>query len=347
MKVDLKLISKSPHTSGIITGFLMLADQGRIELSIHTDFAHAEGAYPFSHLVQASVEGKSLVFDLLDGYNWRLEAVERLLDETDFYFKRSFSPQKNQMISEKNRGKLHPLGFSYHVTHPGNPIDRCEGMRESIEQMKQRILNGNSRKAFTCDRMEAPADEKEINTAMFLVRLWEMTGNEDIDWERRYINEMRMDIIRKLRKLYSDRFIGGVQISPYAIKQCRELVIGPGMSNRKKYLQAMKQADVCIGSMGLYESIGWKTGEYIAASRAIVNEKLHYEVTGDFTIGKNYLPFETVEECVEQTVFLMEHPDLVYEMKKENEAYYHDYLRPDKQVSNALAAALETDAILH
>lgn len=35
----------------------------------------------------------------------------------------------------------------------------------------------------------------------------------------------------------------------------------------------MHDTDICIGSMGLHKSIGWKTGEHIAASKAIINEK--------------------------------------------------------------------------
>jgi len=61
------------------------------------------------------------------------------------------------------------------------------------------------------------------------------------------------------------------------------------LSNRRNYLEVMKQSDICISSMGLHQSIGWKTGEYIAASKAIINESFHYKVVGDFQIGKNYL----------------------------------------------------------
>jgi len=103
----------------------------------------------------------------------------------------------------------------------------------------------------------------------------------------------------------------------------------------------VKQSDICIGSMGLHESIGWKTGEYIAASRAIVNERLHYKITGNFDIGKNYLSFNNVDECVNHISHLMQNPDIVYAMKKENEKYYHNFLRPDKQISNALEIVLK------
>ncbi len=337
MNIEMTLISKSPHTSGVITGFLMLAEQGKIQLKFHTDYAHTKASYPFLHMVLVEAEGKRLVFDLLDGYNWKLEAVEALLKHTDFYFKRSFCSKKNQMISPLHRKKMHPLGFSYHVTHPHNPIDQCHGLKERAAQLMQKIRNGSIRNAFTTECFEAPANDKQKNTILFLARLWDMTGNKEIDTERQYINHMRIEIIRQLRKLYPNRFFGGVQFSGHALKLCRDLLIAPSKTKRVRYLDIMKQADICIGSMGLYESNGWKTGEYIAASRAIVNEALRYEVTGNFIAGKHYLPFTTPEECVAQTVYLMEHPAFVYEMKQWNEQYYHSYLRPDRQVAQALS----------
>ena len=88
--------------------------------------------------------------------------------------------------------------------------------------------------------------------------------------------------------------------------------------------------------MGLHESIGWKTAQYIASSRAIVNEKLHYEVTGNFEDGENYLSFEGVEECMEKVSFLYDDKDKLYNMKKRNHDYYNKYLRPDQLVLNAI-----------
>lgn len=51
----------------------------------------------------------------------------------------------------------------------------------------------------------------------------------------------------------------------------------------------MRRSDICIGSTGLWDSIGWKTGEYVAAARAVVNERFVYEVPGGFREGVNYL----------------------------------------------------------
>lgn len=98
----------------------------------------------------------------------------------------------------------------------------------------------------------------------------------------------------------------------------------------------MKKADICIGTMGLDESIGWKTAEYISASRGIVHEKFHYDIPGNFEKGINYMEFSSVSECLGMVQKLIDNPDLLYEMKKANQIYYETYLRPDKQLLNAL-----------
>ena len=69
---------------------------------------------------------------------------------------------------------------------------------------------------------------------------------------------------------------------------------------------------------------------------AIVNEEMHFTVTGDFAEGKNYLSFRTAEECLEAVRALAEDPERLYAMKLANERYYQDYLRPDVLVKNTL-----------
>ena len=98
----------------------------------------------------------------------------------------------------------------------------------------------------------------------------------------------------------------------------------------------MQNADICIGTMGLDESIGWKTAEYIAANRALVHEKFKFELPGDFEVNRNYLEFSSAQECLEKVQFLVDHLDYLYEMKRANEKYYREYLRPDKQLWNAI-----------
>ena len=87
-------------------------------------------------------------------------------------------------------------------------------------------------------------------------------------------------------------------------------------------------------------SIGGKTGEYVAAARAIVHEKFYYTVAGDFEDGKNYLGFSNADECLAAVYKLIENPDLILKMQQANYEYYQNYLEPCKLIANSLKIAM-------
>ena len=89
--------------------------------------------------------------------------------------------------------------------------------------------------------------------------------------------------------------------------------------------------------MGLHGSIGWKIGEYVAAAKAIVSEKFAYSLPGDFSAGRNYLPYDSVEGCIEAVRFLCANKKRLYAMQLSNMIYYHSYLKPEMLVLNALS----------
>lgn len=334
MNVTVTLTNKNPHISQIITGFLLLQRENRI----HLDIVEASKAdYPFQALVEARIFGKTIAFDTMDGYNFDYDAVEEYINKIDFYFKRSFSEKKNQAFSTQAQKKMFPLGFNYHVTCPGNPCDAVSFTAYGKE-LANKLRGKQPRRYFTVEKFEKMADYKKENLSiLFFTRLWEAdTGNETWNAERAAINQTRVEILRELLRLYPNNFRGGVFDSPAAQELCPDLIASGAYTNRNQYLRLMQASDICIGTMGLHESIGWKNAEYIAAARAVVSEKFCYRVTGDFAEGKNYLPFTNKEECVHQVQSLMENPSAVYEMKRANEAYYQAYLRPDRLVWNAL-----------
>ena len=174
---------------------------------------------------------------------------------------------------------------------------------------------------------------------LFLTQLWndhEPGFSEEENRERTYINRMRIDVIRALRERYGDAFVGGLNDNALSRAWAPDLIMPAEYTERKRYLELVHSCDICIGSMGLFESIGGKTGEYVAAAKAIVNERLHYTVTGDFAEGKHYLSFETVEECLTAVQKLVDDPELRFAMKQANAEYYRNYLRPDVLVKNTL-----------
>ena len=332
-KVKLIVGSRVPHVCQIITGFLMLKKQG-YEVEI-VDGGNDGSLLSNMPAIRAEYRGQRLLYDVGDGYNVP-EAVAAGLDASDFYFKRSFSQKKNQEIGFRNPEKMYPLGFNYHVTCWGNPVG------EPLWKTLAKPFFGRTPDCwFRPGVFEGKALEKngEPVKILFLARLWndhEPGFSDEENAERTYINNMRIDIIRALRETYGDAFVGGLNDNALSRAWAPDLIMPAKYTERRKYLQLLHSSDICIGSMGLFESIGWKTGEYVAAAKAIVNERMHFTVTGDFEEGRNYLAFQTKDECLEAVRCLVEDPARLYAMKLANEQYYQDYLRPDMLVKHSL-----------
>lgn len=255
------------------------------------------------------------------------------------YFKRSFSKEKNAVLFPDLQYKMHPLGFNYHVTCGGNPINE-----PLWKHMLKPLLGKTPERYFRPEVFEGKArwePEKSVKI-LFLTRLWddhEPGFSDEENAERTYINNMRIEIIRSLRETYGDSFVGGLNNSELSRAWAPDLIMPSRYTERRKYLKLLHASDICIGSMGLFESIGWKTGEYVAAAKGIVNERFHFSVPGDYVEGKHYLSFETAQECIDAVHLLVREPERLFAMKKANEIYYQNYLKPEILVKNSLDIA--------
>lgn len=330
-KVTLYIESQVPHACQIITGLLRMKEQGwPVEL---IDERNSGSVYCGIPLMRAEYRGQKLIYDVGDGYNVPKDMKIGLRD-CDYYFKRSFSESYNQQLMPEYAHKMYPLGFNYHVTHKKNPINE-----PLWKHLLKPLLGRAPDRYFVPEVFEGKAARISGQPKiLFLTRLWEQEEGlpPEVNEERVQINEMRIRMVKTLRERYGDSFVGGVNDMPLSRQLAPELIMPAEYTERKKYVQLLHESDICIGSMGLFESIGWKTGEYVAAAKAIVNERFHYTVTGDYREGQHYLPFETAEECLAAVQALVEDPEKLYAMKKANEEYYARYLKPEMLVMNSL-----------
>lgn len=335
-KIKVIIPSHIHHNAQIITGFLMLKEQGwNVELEDRT--GKPGNAFEDLPVVLAEYKGKKLVYDLWDGYQDRA-AMEKCLDWADVYLKRSYSEEKNTALFPQQQDKILPLGFNYHLTHKKNPVN------EPVWKALAKPLMGRAPDVyFTAEVFEGRAEQiSHPPRILFLTRLWDDKDpslDEATNRERTGINEARIHIIRTLRERYGDAFVGGLNDNALSRAWAADLVVPARLTERKKYVKLLHSCDICIGTMGLHESIGWKTAEYVAAAKAIVNETFHYQVPGAFTAGKNYLAFETAQQCIDAVQSLVDDPEKLYRMKLANETYYRNFLKPDLLVKNSLTAA--------
>lgn len=295
----------------------------------------SENLPPDTALVRTEYLGKTILYDLWDGYH-NPTAMRLGLNQADFYFKRSFSREKNQLLFPEDCPKMYPLGFNYHVAYPGTPF--AEPLWKSAAKS---VLGRVPERYFTPDKFEgSPKPSQQPPNILFLTRLWDPREpglSEAAGLEREQINHTRIAVLRALSEQYGPRFIGGLNDTPLSRMLAPELIVPDSLTNRKQYLRLLRESDICIATTGLHGSIGWKTGEYVAAAKAIVSEPLGYEVPGDFRNGTHYLSFTSPEECLTRANSLLDNPDKLLSMQRANEAYYQNNLRPDVLVKNTLA----------
>jgi hypothetical protein len=161
-------------------------------------------------------------------------------------------------------------------------------------------------------------------------------SSEHFKIEIENINNFRIKCIRACRKEFGELFLGGLQRDGYSLSAAKDMVVPLHITEKKTFIDTIKDHNICIATTGLHDSIGWKFGEYVAASRAIVSEPLKYSVPGEFEIEKNYLVFNNEYELLEKIYILLNDKEKLLEIMNNNYHYYNNYLKPEMLVLNTL-----------
>lgn len=222
------------------------------------------------------------------------------------------------------------------MTCPGNPYG---AVNRPWKTCVRGILGRKEKDYFTPERFRYRENAGPTGKVIFFTRLWKPESylSDEINAQRATINGMRIDLLRSLRKELGDRFVGGLFGADFEKQMAADLVVPRSMTRRENYLKLLHASDIAIGSTGLHDSIGWKTGAYVAAGKAIVNEMFCYEVPGGFLEGRNYLSFDDPDSCMTHVKYLVDHPDAVLEMQRNNRRYYDLCLAPDRMIERTLA----------
>lgn len=336
------------HLAQIYTGFDMLARQGVISLSQCFQMG------PPNPLEVHLSTGKIIFFDVADADGFDSEDA---LDRADHYFKRSF---QIDTIPARYRHKVHSLGLNYAVHPDGLPFSRIERLlrREpftraithaAIALSSTQWLPVPRRFGSSVSELQGSPLMDGSRRVLFLARAWDPDAPEVRDYpeqqeERFVLNEMRANCIRSLRDTLGPDFLGGLAATPFAQRNYGDVVVTDAlMTKRSSFVRMVQRHAICVATAGLHRSNGWKLAEYVAMSRAIVSERLHYEVPGGFTSPKNYLEFDSPDSCVASVVRLREEQDAREAMMLANQQYYDQWLRPDILVRRALHISTGTD----
>ncbi len=344
-KIEIPFYPYSHHLEQLYSGFEMLKKRAIVNI-VYTNELQP---YNKINIVKARVNDRfDVIYDLFDGTDWILgETLQKNLEyykqylQSDYYFKRSFNNEFYEKISEFTQVK--PFGFNY-------PVNIKQTVNHKIVNVFKELIdypffhkhfnfNTHSVQPIEVEHLPIP---NRINKIIFFVRLWDPSGqfekleSNQIKEEREHINLSRVNYIKACKNEFGELFLGGVQDIPFSRKYCPDLIVPRFITNRRTYLKTLKESNICIATTGLHGSTGWKFGEYIAASRAIVSEPLNFLVPGNFTEGINYLKFSTKNELIDNVSVLLHNPLKMTEMMFANYSYYQEYLRPDMLVLNSL-----------
>lgn len=200
MKVTVKLATRegAAHISGILGG-LYPAGKAR-----GTDFAGVGRAAGSPHCpggaAETEIDGRTVVFDLMDGYFYNdPAAVQALFSRADVVFKRSFSAEKNRQFPGDISAKLRPLGLNYYVTCPGSPLD---AERSAKSRLKQWAL---STRCYPQDFEARLTRVRKKPRILFLTRLWDpeepaVQQYPDLQAEWRQVNADRIELLAPAAK---------------------------------------------------------------------------------------------------------------------------------------------------
>lgn len=355
----LYIYSTSEHIAQLCTGFKLLESQKLIKLSYEFNPYTWDGMALLKNVRPYDLQGMFVVvngtttifYDTTDGESLITEALE----VSDFYFKRSY---RSEAIPNQYKDVIFPLGLNYEVyTGAFDSVEfsrffvNRQKLKSPKESIKSAMRNIGLKYNPTINTMHKPPDRSQKPKVLFMARTWDpdnYTGGYPAENREQWkticndINETRATVISVLRKELGQQFYGGFAQNRYTEEHYKALLLSDKLaSTKREYINTLGKYPICIATTGLYNSIGWKFGEYVAFSKAIVSEKLFYEVPGDFAAGKNYAEFATAEQCVEQTVMLFEDDAARHEMMENNYLYYQEYLAPDKLVWRTLERAIE------
>ncbi|HBL40210.1 MAG TPA: hypothetical protein DDY98_01015, partial [Ruminococcaceae bacterium] len=304
--------------SSIFTGFKLLDEQKLLKVksvSMDRNF-RADGRYPDRMVVEVKMGGKTLVYDMADGYQSinSAEVFDSQLDRVDYYFKSSYDPDFASRL--RNREKFQKFGMSYECSCKGNYFEKANlkdalAKKQFVDAAKQLYLLKRRQKVLDYRVFEGSTHFDEYGV-LFWSRLWEydvdvktMMGfykeltqtqaQEKVEKEAEMIrqtNRRRIENVRALKEQFGEKFVGGLCDCEASRKMAPDLIThDPRIETREAYMASLKKGYINILSAGLHGCIGARYGETVAAGRVLLTDPLVYTPPGLFADGQNYLTY--------------------------------------------------------
>jgi hypothetical protein len=343
-----------PGASSLLAGLASQANTGRLRLTQQvlplppaTDDSPWHLRYKADAGVELVLDGRTSAYvDVHD--SWEIDADAYA--SHDFYFKRSYHPGR---LPPEEYPKLRPLGLVNDVRLDGFDLweaRRILAQKIPLARRATMLLRFLLHSAATLvnlgprpnlSLLHAPPDPAKPARVLFMAGLWDPSmvpaDVPDKAAEFAAINETRAACVRLLRRELGRHFFGGVQHTEFARRAFGDVLLPDARAASKRaYIRRVRDYPICIATMGLHGSNGWKLAEYVGLSRSIVSEPLEYQVPGTFAAPSHYLGFRSPENCVEQVSRLMDDAALRAAQMQANHDYYRRWMWPEALAEHVL-----------
>ena len=352
--------------SSIFVGFKILEEKGLLKVksvSMDRNF-RADGRYPDRMIVELKADGKTIAYDMSDGYQSINipELFDSQLDRIDYYFKSSYDPSFAEKL--RNHDKFLPLGIAYECSCDGNYFEKAN-INDALKNHRYKefafqILTKAKRQRLLNYKNFEGNEHFDNYKILFWSRLWNVyTTPEEIlkvyselDYDRAKekaetqnrmfedVNRQRIQCVQVLKKEFGSRFVGGLSDSEESRSLAPELIThDPAIETRGEYLASLKKNYINVLSKGLHGCIGARYGETFAAGRAFMTDPLVYAPAGNPQKDINYLEYTDAYSLAENMNRLITDVDRIHEIENANNEYYNNYVRPDSRILNTLKIA--------
>ena len=335
VKVEIFVSSLQAHMNQIYAGFELLKRDKEINLHYKVDLNK-----PTEAILKVLINGKNIVFDMADNSDINIDYYQNC----DFYIKRMLLK-----LDFKEKNKIIPYGFNYSYITKNRTMKylflknfKYKTIKYSIkyQTLLSRFFKVNdSINNASKSLIENDSKFNIPDQILFSARLWDPERNTELlkKEDRVKMNDLRINLVRKLKERYKDKFIGGISDDYLSRKLCPDIILSDEVTYKKNYLKELNRSTIAIATPGLEDSIGWKMGEYISNSCAIISSDIsHYKLPGNFNECDNYLKFTTIDECILHVDYLLNNEQAKTTMMKKNFQYYSDFIEPSSLIRNII-----------
>jgi hypothetical protein len=320
----------------VFEGLWRLKRQGRIRLRFET--LESSNVYP-RVLTLTAVRGnvrRNIAVDLSD----QRDLVHLPdLNWADAYFKRSYDLLALAWLGRQRSRAIRPFGLN----SPAISFAAAGAI------MRARIgaawtgagLARDFRRLLALPDLtdfEAPPDAPTEPLVLLQTAVWDSEAPDTDE-----VNEQRVLVIRALRERLGGRFIGGLLPTALARANHPELITDLPVRMRR-YPRVVRRALIGVNVRGLHNSVGFKLGEYLAASRCIVGDPPSATLPTPLQPGRHYLAAVSTDELLQACELLLSEPARAAEMRAANWHYYLAQVEPGAQMLRVLEQSFALEA---